>query len=388
MSGDVIIRAEALGKKYVIGHQGQREDYVALRDVIARNARGAVRATRDLFTGRQMVTGDEVEDFWALKDVNFDIKSGEVVGIVGRNGAGKSTLLKILSRITEPSSGRVEIRGRVASLLEVGTGFHPELTGRENIFLNGAILGMGRAEIRRKFDEVLAVGDIKFQNKCLGKIETIGKGGRTVIFVSHNMSAVRRLCHRAILFSQGTLVQDGETDSIVARYLDEMRPEGGTADSIARLIEGLPADPTCRLLSVGLRQDGVAPARVESAKPLEIVFEYEVLQETYGFHAFFRLMDNEETVLFESFDCAESDDIPTVAPGRYRSVAVIPANLLGAKRYEIALDLGIVFRNNCLPEPIRIPFEVELTGRINQCFVGYVSPGKVLPSIQWKIEKV
>ena len=243
---DVVIRAENLGKKYLIGHQAQSERYVALRDVVARTAKSFIRSARDMIQGRQLVAGDEVEEFWALQNVNFEIKRGDVVGIIGRNGAGKSTLLKILSRITEPSTGRVEIKGRVASLLEVGTGFHPELTGRENIFLNGAILGMSRAEIKRKFDEivafaevekfldtpvkryssgmyvrlafavaahlepeilivdeVLAVGDAEFQKKCLGKMGEVAGDGRTVLFVSHNMGAIARLCQSGIQMQMG-----------------------------------------------------------------------------------------------------------------------------------------------------------------------------------------
>src|SRR5438477_3525773 len=229
MTSDVVIRAEGLGKKYVIGHTAERERYVALRDVLVRGAHNLWRKTADMARGRAIVAGDAVEEFWALRDISFEVKRGEVLGIVGRNGAGKSTLLKILSRITEPSEGRVTIRGRVASLLEVGTGFHPELTGRENIYLNGAILGMTRAQIHRKFDEivafaeverfldtpvkryssgmyvrlafavaahlepevlvvdeVLAVGDAEFQKRCLGKMSEIASGGRTVLFVSHN----------------------------------------------------------------------------------------------------------------------------------------------------------------------------------------------------------
>jgi lipopolysaccharide transport system ATP-binding protein len=261
MADDVVIRAERVGKKYIIGHESQRERYVALRDVIARSARNAWRKTADMARGRAIVAGDTIEEFWALKDVSFEVKRGEVLGIIGRNGAGKSTLLKILSRITEPTEGRVTINGRVASLLEVGTGFHPELTGRENIYLNGAILGMAHAEIKRKFDEivafaeiekfldtpvkryssgmyvrlafavaahlepeilivdeVLSVGDSEFQKKCLGKMDEVSRSqGRTVVFVSHNAAAVKRLCSLGALFQGGRLRQFGS----VAECLDE-----------------------------------------------------------------------------------------------------------------------------------------------------------------------
>jgi lipopolysaccharide transport system ATP-binding protein len=268
MADDVVIRAERLGKKYLIGHQAERERYVALRDVLVRGAHNLWRKTADMARGRVIGAGDTVEEFWALKDVSFEVRRGEVLGIIGRNGAGKSTLLKILSRITEPSEGRVTIRGRVASLLEVGTGFHPELTGRENIYLNGAILGMTRAEIRRKFDEivafaevekfldtpvkryssgmyvrlafavaahlepeilvldeVLAVGDAEFQKKCLGKMSEVAGGGRTVLFVSHNMAAVETLCHRSIHLASGAVVGDAETTEIVRAYLREHRSQ-------------------------------------------------------------------------------------------------------------------------------------------------------------------
>ena len=275
MADDVVIRAEGLGKKYLIGHAAERERYVALRDVLARGARNLWRKTADMARGRAIVAGDTVEEFWALKDVSFEVKRGEVVGIIGRNGAGKSTLLKILSRITEPSEGQVAINGRVASLLEVGTGFHPELTGRENIYLNGAILGMTRAEIRRKFDEivafaevekfldtpvkryssgmyvrlafavaahlepeilvvdeVLAVGDAEFQKKCLGKMSEVAGGGRTVLFVSHNMSAVTQLTQRAILLAGGQISHSGQSQGVVQQYLAEARRAGGMESHI------------------------------------------------------------------------------------------------------------------------------------------------------------
>jgi lipopolysaccharide transport system ATP-binding protein len=260
---DTVIRVEHLGKSYLIGHEpAQSARYLALRDVIARNAKSLVRKTRDMVAGRPIIQGDEIELFWALKDVSFEVKRGETLGIIGRNGAGKSTLLKILSRITEPTQGRVTLHGRVASLLEVGTGFHPELTGRENIFLNGAILGMNRAEIQRKFDEivefagveqfldtpvkrfssgmyvrlafavaahlepeilvvdeVLAVGDTVFQKKCLGKMGDVAKEGRTILFVSHNMAAIQNLCSRGIVLRGGNIEYVGSQLDAVKTYV-------------------------------------------------------------------------------------------------------------------------------------------------------------------------
>jgi lipopolysaccharide transport system ATP-binding protein len=276
MSEDVVIRVEKLGKKYVIGHESERERYVALRDVLTRTARRFARSAMDIARGKPIVQGDTTEEFWALKDVSFEVKRGEVVGIIGRNGAGKSTLLKILSRITEPSEGRVCINGRVASLLEVGTGFHPELTGRENIYLNGAILGMTRAEIKRKFneivtfadienfldtpvkryssgmyvrlafavashlepeilvvDEVLAVGDAEFQKKCLGKMSEVARGGRTVLFVSHNMGSIASLCESSILLQKGRITATGVPDRVISSYLS-LTPYSTRADFAPR----------------------------------------------------------------------------------------------------------------------------------------------------------
>ena len=261
-----IISVENLSKRYLIGHRREpsgSHGVLDIRDVVTDWLYHAKRRASDFCRSRQIVHGNTVEEFWALRDLSFGIQKGEVLGIIGRNGAGKSTLLKVLSRITEPTSGRVTLRGRVASLLEVGTGFHPELTGRENIYLNGAILGMSRAEIRAKFneivafadvekfldtpvkryssgmyvrlafavaanlepeilivDEVLAVGDNEFQRKCLGKMDEISRReGRTVVFVSHNMEAVLRLCSRCILLERGRIAEIGQTDEVISRYL-------------------------------------------------------------------------------------------------------------------------------------------------------------------------
>ena len=297
MSSDIVIRVSNLSKRYIIGHQAGRGDglrhvlqeavsapFRALRASLSRKLKSQVETdvsginptdinlnSTSLNLNSATSTLAEREEFWALRDVSFEINRGEVVGIIGRNGAGKSTLLKILSRITEPTSGRIEIDGRVASLLEVGTGFHPELTGRENIFLNGAILGMSRAEVRRKFDEivdfsgveqfldtpvkryssgmyvrlafavaahlepeilivdeVLAVGDAEFQKKCIGKMQDVSKGGRTVLFVSHNMGTVTTLCNRAICLVQGAVISDGLAHEVAGTFLRGMTISNST----------------------------------------------------------------------------------------------------------------------------------------------------------------
>jgi lipopolysaccharide transport system ATP-binding protein len=254
-----IIKVENLGKKYLINHEG-REKYTTLRDTLSKRAKTLFSFPNLL---KNKTLSPNQEEFWALKDVSFEIQQGDRVGIIGRNGAGKSTLLKVLSRITEPSKGRVEITGRVASLLEVGTGFHPELTGRENIYLNGAILGMGRTEIKQKFDEivdfsgvenfldtpvkryssgmyvrlafavaahlepeimiideVLAVGDAAFQKKCLGKMDEVSKSGRTILFVSHNLSAVETLCNRSVVLNHGEVVFRGKATDGIRYYIE------------------------------------------------------------------------------------------------------------------------------------------------------------------------
>jgi len=271
MSTEVVILAENLGKRYFLTHRrGGRSQYTALRDVIADGVRNFFSAW--LFSKDRSRRTDK-EEFWALREVYLEVKKGEVIGIIGRNGAGKSTLLKILSRITEPTTGRVGLKGRVASLLEVGTGCHPELTGHENIFLNGAILGMTQAETRKKFDEivafaeiekfldtpvkhyssgmymrlafavaahlepeilvideVLAVGDAAFQKKCLGKMGDVAKEGRTVLFVSHNMAAVTQLCRNAIHLQNGRVVDSGPAANVVNRYLALGQSDAATVD--------------------------------------------------------------------------------------------------------------------------------------------------------------
>jgi lipopolysaccharide transport system ATP-binding protein len=300
---DIAISVENLSKVYLIGHHNERERYTTLRDAIARHVHNLGRKTKDMISGRQIVQGDEVEEFWALNDVSFEVKRGEVLGVIGRNGAGKSTLLKVLSRITEPTEGRVRISGRVASLLEVGTGFHPELTGRENIFLNGAILGMSRGEIKRKFDEivdfaeverfldtpvkrfssgmyvrlafavaahlepeilvvdeVLAVGDAEFQKKCLTKMQDVAGLGRTVLFVSHNMAAVTRLCSTGILLEKGRVTCRSDVGTCLSAYHDKVLTSSLSSSNLDDMPRSFNPDQRIRIkciscISVSVLQD-------------------------------------------------------------------------------------------------------------------------------------
>ena len=376
---NIALEAEGLGKKYVIGHQAETRGYGSLRDVVAQNARTLWNHSRDLAKGKPLIAGDTLEDIWALKDVSFEIQHGDAVGIIGRNGAGKSTLLKILSRITEPSAGRVTIKGRVASLLEVGSGFHPELTGRENIFLNGAILGMTRAEIRRKFDEmvafaevekyldtpvkryssgmyvrlafsvaahlepkilvvdeVLAVGDASFQKKCLGKMEDVANAGRTVLFVSHNMGAIRQLCTRAIYLVDGTVRAMGEIGEVVDTYVRNYSDEQKRAVTF-----GPKPDAAVSIVRAAVRCPGKSSEFMFDINDLlEIEVEYLLREKMSGVNAGIS-MSREGMQVFTSFDIdVETQLFISRAPGRYRARIQIPVHLLKAGLYTVTVGLG------------------------------------------------
>ncbi|HEX9918889.1 MAG TPA: ABC transporter ATP-binding protein, partial [Pyrinomonadaceae bacterium] len=358
-----IIKVEGLGKRYRIG--AQQSPYGSLRETLA----GAVRAPLRRLQRRRNPEGEE-STFWAVKDVSFEVQPGEVVGIIGRNGAGKSTLLKMLSRITEPTTGRIELYGRVGSLLEVGTGFHPELSGRENIYLNGAILGMAHTEIARKFDEivafaeverfidtpvkhyssgmylrlafavaahlepeilivdeVLAVGDMRFQRKCLDKMQDVGKRGRTVIFVSHNMPAITRLCPRTILLDGGTVLRDGPSYQVVSAYLST-----GLGTTAARSWPDLataPGNDVTRLRAVCVRTAaGQVTDALDIRQPVEIEVEYEVLTPGHVLVPNLHFYNEEGVYAFIVNDLEPAWRNRPRDAGRYRSVALIPGNLL------------------------------------------------------------
>ena len=380
---DIVIRVEGLSKRYIIGHQApSRERYTALRDVVSRNIRSIGRSARDVLRGHHIVSGDNVEEFWAIRDVSLDIKRGEVVGVIGRNGAGKSTLLKILSRITEPSEGRVTIKGRVASLLEVGTGFHPELTGRENIYLNGAILGMTRAEIKRNFDEivafaeiarfldtpvkryssgmyvrlafavaahlepeilvvdeVLAVGDFEFQKKCLGKMQDISASGRTVLFVSHNLAALKRICPSSILLDQGRLVKSGVTEQIINQMLTNTSASssyGGSRFTIKSQVE------RCTLLD---RQAWSIKSEIEIKGPLEEPHFGIGISDEHGNRVATVLSDSYITLPSLKTDellkmCIETEPV-RLAPGTYQIKAVLSDHVTNVEVRDDAVRLLI-----------------------------------------------
>jgi lipopolysaccharide transport system ATP-binding protein len=422
-----VIDIEGLGKKYLIGHE-KHDSYETARDSLARFGRGAWQRLRHpLSPNRERL---ELEEFWALRDIGLSIQHGDRVGIIGANGAGKSTLLKILSRITEPTEGRVKLRGRVASLLEVGTGFHPELTGRENVFLNGAILGMSRSEIKAKFDEivafaeverfldtpvkryssgmyvrlafavaahlepevlivdeVLAVGDASFQKKCLGKMGTAQDEGRTVLFVSHNMQAVKQLCNRGVVLREGEMGFCGSAEAAVDDYLKSSNGTGAIED-IADAIEMLPSDPVFRFDEINLTQDGERIDQVDNGKPLEIAMSYRVFEETRGLRVYFDCCDAEDALIFRSFHDEDQDEIPTVAPGTYQSRVVIPADLLGPTNYRLVFRATIYNQRSLLP-PAGIPvlLSVEQAGRYNRSYLGDTFRGKIAPCLAWKTER-
>ncbi len=411
---DVVIRVENLSKKYIIGHQ-KPEKYLALRDVIAGGIKGVAQKIL-----QQKKINKSQEEFWALKDVSFEINQGDRIGIIGRNGAGKSTLLKILSRITEPTSGRITINGRVASLLEVGTGFHPELTGRENIFLNGSILGMSKVEIKKKFDEmvnfaevekfldtpvkhyssgmyvrlafavaahlepeilivdeVLAVGDAQFQKKCLGKLEDVGREGRTVLFVSHNMATVTSLCQDAIWLMNGKVHERGSADWITSKYLIYGSELSGEVEIDTTKQESRFHFNRLSLLNV----DNQVTSVFDIKQPIKVRLEYSSIQAVKDLELTIRIYTSSGAPVFSINRSASIDlDINT---GDYVAEIEIPANFLAPDTYSIDLGAHIPRVEVLSNYQSLMSFEIEETGSDMAAYSG-AAFGIVLVKFAWK----
>jgi lipopolysaccharide transport system ATP-binding protein len=420
---DTAIRVRDLGKEFPIGRL--KRPYRTLRETLVEAAAFPKRIIERLDShGKE----SQPSTIWALRGVNFDVAPGEVVGIIGRNGAGKSTLLKILSRITEPTEGCVDIRGRVGSLLEVGTGFHSELTGRENVFLNGAILGMRRSETQRKFDEivafaevekfidtpvkhyssgmylrlafavaahlepdilivdeVLAVGDARFQNKCLEKMQNVGQQGRTVLFVSHNMPAITRLCERALLLDGGALTQDGRAPEVVRQYLSE-----GSGATAAREWPELPGGEVAGLFAIRVRSDdGRITDTVDIRKPIRIEMEYEVWKEGYKLMPYFRLANEEGVIAFTSYDVDPEWRGRLRPVGRFTSTAWIPGNYLAEGTMFVSAGLMTVNPDRKqFSEKDAVAFQVvdSLEGDSARGDSGRRIRGVVRPLLKWTTE--
>jgi lipopolysaccharide transport system ATP-binding protein len=414
---EVAISAQGLGKKYRIGEGGLFR-YKTVRESLMGLLRLATKPADD-------ATADG-SAFWALRNVAFDIKRGESVGIIGRNGAGKSTLLKILSRITDPTEGQAEIYGRVGSLLEVGTGFHPELTGRENIFLNGAILGMRRDEISRKFDEivafaeterfldtpvkfyssgmytrlafavaahlepetlivdeVLAVGDAAFQKKCLGKMGDIAKEGRTVLFVSHNMGAIRSLCGRAILLASGAVAFDGSPADAITRYLSS---DGGAEEGALVFEEPASKDDDVALRSIRLLDPlGQTQGTHEAGNPIRVEIVYDVRKALRGARMNLRLSTQDGEIAFVSTDHMSRD--ADQASGRYRATCTIPGKLLNRRSYVVGVSVDVPGVRVVLPRREYLSFMVEGAGNQGSNFPESWL-GVVCPQLPWTVESI
>ncbi len=424
------ISVKNIGKQYKIGAAETKFRYNMLRDVIMDTFYAPVRIAKAMIGKSDRRSNQNY--VWALKDVSFDLEEGKVLGIVGRNGAGKSTLLKILSRVTEPTVGTVSVRGRVGSLLEVGTGFHPELTGRENIYMNGAILGMRRAEIDSKFDEivdfsevtqyidtpvkryssgmylrlafavaahlepeilvvdeVLAVGDAEFQKKCLGKMGDVAQQGRTVLFVSHNMSAILRLTQEAIVLNKGQMLMRGPTQEAVDFYLSSGQTQAG--ERTWDVGDVSPSSAPFRPISLKVKnRSGKVVDTVRSIESVTVEFEYQLEAPVTGLRVGFYLntmrgeyvltsFDTDAPDLFEKFDSRKA--------GRYISRAEIPADIFNEGRYSIGVNASSFGVRRYFMDENAIAFNVDISGAPG---TQWPEPrvGPVRPRLNWAIEKL
>ncbi len=424
------ISVQNLGKQYKIGAVETKFRYNMLRDVIVDTVSAPIRLAKALVGKSDRRLNQNF--IWALNDVSFDLDEGKVLGIVGRNGAGKSTLLKILSRVTEPTTGTVSVRGRVGSLLEVGTGFHPELTGRENIYMNGAILGMKRAQIDRNFDaivdfsevgqfidtpvkryssgmylrlafavaahlepdilvvdEVLAVGDAEFQRKCIGKMNDVAQQGRTVLFVSHNMSAILRLTQEAIVLKKGQLIKRAPTPEAVDFYLSSGQAESG--ERVWEADEVPAASAPFRPVSIKIKErSGAVVDTVRSTEPVVIEFEYQLDAPVTGLRVGMYLNTMRGEYVFTAFDTDDAkqfEQFGARAAGRYVSRCEIPADFFNEGRYYLGVNASSFGVKRYFMDENAISFNVDISGAPGTQWPE-LRQGPIRPRLNWTIEKI
>jgi len=418
------IEIESLGKRYRLGEtMGTDETFP---EMIQRRVTNCGR----WLAGRPRPTAQD-RAFWALRDVSLEVPKGQVLGIIGHNGAGKSTLLKILSRITDPTQGQARVYGRIASLLEVGTGFHPELTGAENIYLNGTILGLRRQEVDEKFDqivafsgvapfidtpvkryssgmivrlafavaahlepevliidEVLTVGDAAFQARCLGRMRELSDdGGRTVLFVSHQLHAVKTLCDRVAWIDHGQLRQIGDTEEVISAYLSE----SNTAQSIEALntqVAALGDDPDFVVREASIEQDGKPTTEVDNDRPVTIRMTYEARRRIEGLRVYFDLCDEVQDILVRSFHDETARRPSAIEPGVYTAEATIPPELLAPRNYTLILRATIYNVRPLTGDGLSVNLKVRHACRLNQAYPGDPVRAKFQPYIPWDHRKV
>lgn len=420
------LTTENLGKSYTIGHM-RRTRTLNFREALVSSTRSLVQRLRHPLSSNSELF--DIEEFWALRDINLTVAPGERVGVIGRNGAGKSTLLTILSRITEPTTGRARLYGRISALLQVGTGFHPELTGRENIFLNGAVLGMGRREIQKKFDEivafseveqfldtpvkryssgmyvrlafavaahldpeillvdeVLAVGDIAFQKKCLGRMNTVANEGRTILFVSHNMAAISRLCNRVILLDKGRIIQEGDPETIIQAYFAQGERASG-------LLVIDPEDkPGAQIEEIGIvNDDDQFASSVKVHRDFFLHLRFRVQEKLDQTRVAISVLTQDGTTVFVTMNTDENPgEKRELLPSSYRARVRIPAHFLNVGTY--SLNVQIIGRRpgHGLAEldsaQQALNFSVEQTGTIS-LEVNTARPGVVTPILPWAFEQ-
>jgi len=427
------IKAEQLAKCYRLGLKEDRHDTfgVSLWNLVKAPLRN-YRKYRSLYRFDSLDLNQDQypsDIIWALRNISFEVKVGEVVGIIGVNGAGKSTLLKILSRITPPTTGKVTIRGKVSSLLEVGTGFHPELTGRENVYMNGTILGMRKKEIDKKFDEivdfsgvekfldtpvkryssgmrvrlafavaahlepeillideVLAVGDAQFQKKCLNKMEAVSQQGRTVLFVSHNMPSITRLCPRTILLNAGGVLADGPSHEIVNAYLHHEK--SSKAEREWHELVSAPGDDVVRLCAMRVKtEDGNVSETFDICQPVGIEMEYEILKPRDGLLIDFHIVNEEGIELFQSYQTDAITQMGPLKPGRYVSTAWIPGNLLREGVFFVSLRIKSHWSENpCIKEKDVVAFQVSTSFESDSFSSKFYKKrrGVIRPLLKWE----